>query len=219
VLDAFAIHRGTVMLSVPTMLIRSLDAHDARPRDLSSWRVSALGGAPVPPELVHRAADTAALTVMIGYGQTEASPYLTHTRPEDHGAEAIETVGTALPGVEIQIVDPTTGQPVPTGHIGEVCTRSISVMVGYYGDPDATRETIDPDGWLHTGDLGSLDTDGYLRINGRLKDMIIRGGENVYPREVEDVLFEHHGVADVAVVGIPDAEWGETVAAFVRVAA
>jgi fatty-acyl-CoA synthase len=215
-LELFQAERGTLMLSVPTMLIRMLDEQAARPRDVSSWRLSMLGGAPVAPELVRRARQQLGVAVTIGFGQTEASPYLTHTRPDDPNPRWVETVGPPLPGTEIRISDPVTGQPLPPGPVGEICARGPGLMVGYFDDPDGTARALDGDGWLHTGDLGSLDEDGYLRVQGRLKDMIIRGGENIYPREIEDLLLAHPDVADVSVVGIPDAEMGEQVAAFVR---
>src|SRR4051794_33834146 len=215
-LDLIQAERGTLVLSVPTMLIRMLDEQDARPRDVSSWRLSMLGGAPVAPELVRRAREQLGVAVTIGFGQTEASPYLTHTRPDDPNPRWAETVGPPLPGTELRISDPTTEQPLPPGVVGEICARGPGLMTGYFDDPEGTARAIDGDGWLHTGDLGSLDGDGYLRVQGRLKDMIIRGGENIYPREIEDLLLSHPDVADVSVVGIPDAEMGEQVAAFVR---
>ncbi|GAA1313784.1 AMP-binding protein [Pseudonocardia xinjiangensis] len=215
-LDAFASARGTILLSVPTMLIRMLDEQSARPRDLSSWRLSTLGGAPVPPELVRRAERELDVAVTIGFGQTEASPYITHTLPHDPNPEWITTVGRPLPHCEVRISDPASGAPVALGAVGEVCARGYGVMRGYFDAPEATAAALDADGWLHTGDLGSMDGLGYLRIEGRLKDMIIRGGENIYPREIEDLLFTHPQVADVSVVGLPDPEMGETVAAFVR---
>jgi fatty-acyl-CoA synthase len=191
VLDLFQAERGTLMLSVPTMLIRMLDEQAARPRDVSSWRLSMLGGAPVAPELVRRARQKLGVAVTIGFGQTEASPYLTHTRPDDPNPRWAETVGPPLPGTDIRISDPTTGQPLPPGVVGEICARGPGLMTGYFDDPEGTARAIDGDGWLQTGDLGSLDGDGYLRVQGRLKDMIIRGGENIYPREIEDLLLAH----------------------------
>ncbi|WP_043287139.1 AMP-binding protein [Paraburkholderia oxyphila] len=215
-LDLIEAHRGTVVLCVPTMLIRMLDQPDAKDRDLASWRLATLGGAPVPPELVRRAFTEFNLDVAIGFGQTESSPYITHTLPRDPNPQWIETVGRPLPQTEVKISDPDTGETVPLGVIGEVCAKSICVMKGYLGDRKATAETIDAQGWLHTGDLGSLDAQGYLRIHGRIKDMIIRGGENIYPREVEDVLCTHPGVTLASIVGVPDAQWGEVVVAFVQ---
>jgi fatty-acyl-CoA synthase len=208
--------RGTIMLSVPTMLIRMLDHPDAAIRDLSSWRLTTLGGAPVPPELVRRAQETLRLKVAIGFGQTEASPYITHTLPDDPHPNWIATVGRPLPGVEVKVVDPRTAETLPVDAIGEICARGFGVMTGYFQDERATAAAIDKGGWLHTGDLGGTDASGYCRIQGRLTGMIIRGGENIYPREIEDVLYTHPGVAEVAVTGMQDVEWGETVAAFVQ---
>ncbi|XHC09169.1 AMP-binding protein [Labrenzia sp. ac12] len=215
-LALFEAERGTVMLSVPTMLFRMLDHPDAATRDLSSWRLTTLGGAPVPPELVRRAQEERGLKVAIGFGQTESSPYITHTQPDDPHPDWITSVGRPLPGAEVKVADPSTGKTLPVDTVGEICTRGPCVMTGYFDDKNATTAAIDPEGWLHTGDLGSMDAAGYCQIQGRLKDMIIRGGENIYPREVEDVLFTHPGVAGVAVVGVPDADWGEVVAAFVQ---
>ncbi|GAA1200570.1 AMP-binding protein [Pseudonocardia alaniniphila] len=215
-LDAVESERGTAVLSVPTMLIRMLDEQSARPRDVSSWRLSSLGGSPVPAELVRRAQRELDVVVTIGFGQTEASPYITHTVPDDPNPNWVTTVGRALPHWEVRISDPQSGATVPLGVVGEVCARGYGVMKGYFDAPEATAAAVDADGWLHTGDLGSMDDLGYLRIDGRLKDMIIRGGENIYPREIEDLLFTHPQVADVSVVGLPDPEMGETVAAFVR---
>jgi fatty-acyl-CoA synthase len=152
----------------------------------------------------------------IVYGQTEASPVITQTRLDDAIEDKAETVGQPLPQVEVDVIDAATGEVVPIGAVGELCARGYQVMTGYYEMPDKTTETIDADGWLHTGDLATMDERGYLRIVGRLRDMIIRGGENIYPREIEDVLFTHPGVAEAAVVGIPDPKWGEVVGAFIR---
>ena len=208
--------RGTITLSVPTMLIRMLDHPLLATRDLSSWRLATLGGAPVPPELVRRATETLRLKVAIGYGLTEASGYFTHTQPDDPRSDCFLTVGQPLSQIEVKVVDPDSAELLPVDVVGEIWTRSVCVMKGYYKNPEATKSAITVDGWLRTGDLGSLDAQGYLSIQGRLKDMIIRGGENVYPREVEDLLFTHPAVANVSVVGAPDAVWGESVAAFVQ---
>jgi len=176
-----------------------------------------MGGAPVPPELVRRAGQAVTgLRVAIGFGQTEASPYLTHTVPDDPYPDWISTVGRPMPQTEIRIIDPSSGETAPLDTIGEICARGYGVMKDYFDNPAATENAIDAEGWLHTGDLGSMDRHGYCRVQGRLKDLIIRGGENVYPREIEDVLFTHPAVGSVAVVGVPDAEWGEIVAAFVQ---
>lgn len=212
-LDLFEQERGTLLLCVPTMLIRMIEEQEKNPRDVSSWRLVTLGGAPVPVELVRRAEKILNVDVAIGFGQTEASPYLTHTAVQDSHPAWFETVGKPLPQTEIKIVDPATGEVAPIGVSGEICGRGYGVMEGYYNNPEATREAIDSEGWLHTGDIGSMDEHGYCRVHGRLRDMIIRGGENIYPKEVEDVLFSHPEIASVAVIGLPDPEWGEKVAA------
>jgi fatty-acyl-CoA synthase len=216
-LDLFERYRGTIMLSVPTMLIRMLDAQRDGPRNVDAWRLTTLGGAPVPVELVRRAERELGVVVGIGFGQTESSPYITHTLPDDPHPQWFETVGLPLPGVAVKIADAATGETVPIGQTGEICTQGACVMLGYFEDNEATERAIDPGGWLHTGDLGLIDELGYLQVRGRMKDLIIRGGENVYPREVEDVLYEHAAVLNAAVVGLPDQEWGEVVAAFVQV--
>jgi acyl-CoA synthetase (AMP-forming)/AMP-acid ligase II len=207
--------RGTMTICVPTMLIRMLDSADIGKRDLSSWRLVTLGGAPVPPELVRRALERG-VKVAIGFGQTEASPYLTHTLPDDPHPDWISTVGRPLPQTEIKIVDPKTGEILPRGEIGEICARGYSIMKDYFDDPDATRAAIDAEGWLHTGDLGSLDEHGYCRVQGRHRDLIIRGGENIYPREIEDLLYTHSAILGASVVGIPDRDWGEVPVAFIQ---
>ncbi len=212
----FEMHRGTLMLSVPTILIRILNHPDASQRDLRSWRACTLGGAPVPPALIRRAQEEFRLSVAIGYGQTEASPYVTHTLLNDPNPEWATTVGRPLPQTELKIAAPGGDDALPRGTVGEILVRSYGVMRGYFENAAATEEALGARGWLRTGDLGSIDSRGYLRIQGRLKDMIIRGGENVFPREIEDVLFTHPGVANAAVVGLPDEEWGESVAAFVQ---
>jgi len=215
-LDLFQRHAGTILLSVPTMLIRILEAQRQRPRDLESWRLCTLGGAPVPPELVQRAQSELGVAVAIGFGQTESSPYITHTLPSDTNPEWAQTVGRPLPLIEVKIANLSGGKPVPVGHHGEICTRSACVMLEYFDNPDATADAIDDQRWLHTGDTGTMDAQGYIRVDGRLKDLIIRGGENIYPREIEDVLFTHDSIVNVSVVGLPDADWGESVAAFVQ---
>jgi fatty-acyl-CoA synthase len=207
--------RTSIMLCVPTMLLRILDHPDMVARDLSSWRLCTLGGAPVAPGLVRRAERDLRVAVAIGYGQTEASPYVTHTVPGDPNPVALETVGRPMPHTELRIAS-KSGEVVPLGETGEIQLRSYGVMLGYFEDEAATRAAFTWDGWLRTGDLGSLDESGYVRVQGRIREMIIRGGENIYPREIEDVLLTHAGIANVAVLGLPDAEWGEVVAAFVQ---
>jgi fatty-acyl-CoA synthase len=210
--------RSTIVAAVPTMLIALLEHPDFTERDLSSVRLVYTGGAPVPVDLMRRVEAAFGVRVGIGYGQTESSPYITHTYLDDADADRLGSVGTPLPHTEVKIVDPKTDSTVPHDTIGEICTRGYLVMRGYFDNVDATAAAIDSEGWLHTGDLGTMDARGYCRVEGRLKDMIIRGGENIYPREIEAVLFAHPMIADVAVVGIPDERWGETVAAFVRLA-
>ena len=171
---------------------------------------------PSPPSWFAGSRTRLGVPFCIVFGTTECSPLLTQTRLDDTDADRAETLGQPLPQTEVQVADPATGQPVPVGQVGELCARGYLVMNGYHRAPDATAAAIDADGWYHTGDLASMDDRGYLRIEGRVKDMIIRGGENIYPREIEDVLYTHPGVAEVAVVGVADEKWGEVVAAFVR---
>jgi fatty-acyl-CoA synthase len=211
--------RGTSMIGVPTMLIAMLDAPEFRSADLSSLRRVVSGGAVVPADLVRRVEQETSALVSIVFAQTESSPVITQTSPDDSAEDRAETLGRPLPHTAVRIVDPGTGQTLPAGGTGELLTRGYAVMLGYHDDPAATAAAIDSDGWLHTGDLAQMDERGYFRIDGRLKEMIIRGGENIYPREIEAVLFSHPDVADVAVVGIPDERWGEQVAAFVQPAA
>jgi fatty-acyl-CoA synthase len=208
--------RSAILAGVPTMLYAALDHPDFARRDLSSVRLAFSGGAFVPPQLVRRVRQALRVPFAIVYAQTEASPVITGTRATDRPEDQADTVGRPLPRTDVKIADPVTGKTAPLGQTGEICTRGYHVMTGYFDNPEATAAAIDPQGWLHTGDLGAMDDRGYCRIEGRLKEMIIRGGENIYPREIETVLLEHPGVADVAVVGIPDERWGEQVAAFVR---
>jgi fatty-acyl-CoA synthase len=215
-LDLIASQRGTLLLCVPTMLIRVLDHPDVTKKDLSSWRACTMGGAPVAPDIVRRAQEELGVKVAIGYGQTEASPYLTHTLLDDPNPDWITTVGRPLPQTELKIVAGDGDEILPRGCVGEIAARSYGIMQGYFDNEPATKAALTPDGWLRTGDLGSIDERGYLHIQGRLKEMIIRGGENIFPREIEDVLFTHPGIANAAVVGLPDQEWGEIVAAFIQ---
>lgn len=208
-LDLIAARRATFTFAVPTMLVALLAAQSANPRDLSSLRTVFSGGATVPVEIVRRVEAEFGATLIIGYGQTETSPAITHTRLDDDADDKSATIGRALPQVEIKIVDPASGRTLPVDTPGELCTRGFLVMAGYYDMPQATAETIDEHGWLHTGDLCAMDSRGYCRITGRLKDLIIRGGENIYPREIEELLYTHPDIADVAVIGIPDDYWGE----------
>jgi len=217
-LDLIESERSTGMLGVPTMLIAMAEHPTYKQRDLSSVRGVTSGGTPVPADLARKLEKDLGVAFTIVFGTTECSPLLTQTRPDDAEADRAETLGQPLPQTEVKVCDPSTGDPVPVGAVGELCARGYLVMKGYWNMPDATAAAIDADGWYHTGDLASMDERGYLRIEGRLKDMIIRGGENIYPREIEDILYGHPSVAEVAVVGVPDELYGEAVAAFIRAA-
>jgi len=216
VLELVETFGAEVLAGVPTMLIALLEHPDFARRNLSAVRLLLAGGAVVPPELVQRLEESLGASFSIVFGQTEASPVITQTfttdSPEDKGL----TIGPPLPNTEVKIIDPRTGEVVPIGVAGELCTRGYLVMNGYYDMPQNTAEAIDAGGWLHTGDLCSMDARGYCKVEGRIKDMIIRGGENIYPREIEDLLFRHPAVAEAAVIGVPDAVFGEQVAAFLR---
>jgi fatty-acyl-CoA synthase len=216
VLDLIEREHVAVMLMAPTMLDLLLEHPDFAKRDLSSLRVLSAGGMTVRPALVRHLEATLGVRFSIVFGQTEACGIITQTRLDDSPADRAETVGRALPHTEVKVVDPQTRRAVPPGVVGEICTRGYLVMDGYYEMPEATAEAVDREGWLHTGDLGTMDERGCCRIEGRVKDMIIRGGENIYPREIEAVLASHPAIADVAVVGVPDEKWGEQVAAFIR---
>jgi fatty-acyl-CoA synthase len=217
VLRAVEHERCTALHGVPTMFIAELEHPEFERADLTSLRTGIMAGAPCPPALLNRVMQEMHCPgILIGYGETEASP-LTHlTSIDDTGERRTETVGRNLPHQEVKVVDTTTGRTLPLGRVGEVCFRGYHVMKGYYGDPEATRKAVDEAGWLHSGDLGCMEEKGYLRITGRLKEMIIRGGENIYPREIEDVLFTHPKVAEVAVFGIPDTFYGEEVVAWIQ---
>lgn len=209
---------GSLTLAVPTMLLSILEHPRLAEHDLSSLRTILTGAAPVPAELVRRVRDTLRANVVICFGQTEFSGNLSTTRLDDSPDAIASTVGMPLDDVEVKIVDTDSGAIVPIGTPGEICARGHHVMAGYHNAPAATAAAISEDGWLRFGDLGTMDDAGYLRIIGRVKDMVIRGGENVYPREIEDLLITHPLVGDVAVVGTPDETWGEEVAAVVRLA-
>ena len=216
-LEAIEKEGCTAVNGVPTMFIAELEVLEKEKRDLSSLRTGIMAGAPCPPPIMRRVMEEMGCReILIGYGQTEASPVTHLTRPDDEFTRRIETVGTNLPHQEVKVVDAETGAVVPVGQSGEVCFRGYHVMRGYFGQEDATRAAIDEQGWLHSGDLGVLDEDGYLRITGRLKDMIIRGGENIYPAEIESLFYKHSKVAAVAVFGIPDPRLGEEVGAWIK---
>lgn len=207
------------MMGVPTMLIAMLEADVVTPRNFDSVKIAGSGGSMVPPELIRRVTDRLGCGFFTVYGQTETSPLMTQTRLDDPVDDICLTVGQPMPHTEIAIRDPATNAVMPLDTVGEICARGYGLMLGYNDDPEATAKTIDADGWLHTGDLGTMDARGFVTITGRLKEMIIRGGENMFPAEIENILLEHVDVAEVAVVGVPDPKFGESVAAFVRMAA
>jgi len=208
---------GTHLLGVPTMLIAMLEHPDFARRDLSKVRVAVSGGSSVPPEIARAVEARLGAGFSIVYGQTEAAPLINMTRLTDTPDDKAHTVGLPMPCADVKIADPTNGEPVPHGHVGELCARGYMVMKEYFDKPEATVAAIDAEGWLHTGDLATMDERGYCRITGRLKDMVIRGGENMFPAEIEAALIEHPFVAEVAVIGVPDPRMGEELAAFVRV--
>src|SRR5918993_4929054 len=216
VLRAVDRERCTALLGVPTMFIAELEHENYREYDTSSLRTGIMAGSPCPEEGMKQVVnDMGAEEITIAYGQTESSPVITQTRTEDPIERRVSTVGRNLPDVEVKIVDPETGEEVGPGEQGDLCTRGYHVMKGYYKMPDETAEVVDDEGWLHTGDLAVMDEDGYFKITGRADDMIIRGGENVYPREIEEFLYPLEGVSDVQVYGVPDEKYGEKVAAAV----
>lgn len=217
VLFAVEKERCTALHGVPSMFIAELNDPDFSEYDLSSLRTGIMAGSPCPIEVMKAVVDKmGAREITIAYGQTESSPVITQTRTNDDLELRVSTVGFALPGVEVKIVDPETHREQPRGVQGELCTRGYHVMKGYYKNPEATRKVIDDEGWLYTGDLAVMDENGYCRITGRLTDMIIRCGENIYPREVEEFLYQHPKILDVQVVGVPDEKSGEEVMAWVR---
>ncbi len=219
-LDAIERHRATSLFGVPTMFIAELEHPSYAGRNLSSLRTGVMAGSPCPIELMRRVtSDMGARELTIAYGLTEFSPVITQTRTDDPIEKRVETVGRPLPGVEVRIVDPAGGAALAAGEAGELCARGHGVMLGYYNLAEATERAIDGDGWLHTGDLAVATSDGYYKITGRLKDMIIRGGENVYPREIEEFLYRHPKIEEVQVIGIPHAVLGEDVAAWIKLKA
>ena len=217
-LQAVQDERCTSLYGVPTMFIAELGVPDFAAYDLSSLRTGIMAGSPCPVEVMKRVIDEmGAREITICYGMTETSPVSTQTRGDDDLERRTATVGTVHPHVEVCVVDPVSGLPVPCGETGELCTRGYSVMLGYWNDEERTRESIDRAGWMHTGDLATMDADGYVSIVGRIKDMVIRGGENVYPREIEEFLYTHPAVADVQVIGVPDARYGEELCAWITI--
>ena len=209
----------TSLYGVPTMFIAELGLPDFADYDLSTLRTGIMAGSTCPVEVMKRVvAEMNMAEVAISYGMTETSPVSTMTRTDDDLARRTETVGRSMPHIESKVIDPVTGVPLPRGETGELCTRGYSVMLGYWEEPDKTAEAIDRARWMHTGDLATMDDDGYVSIVGRIKDLVIRGGENIYPREVEEFLYTHPAIADVQVIGVPDERYGEELMAWVVLA-
>jgi fatty-acyl-CoA synthase len=218
VLETVQEEKCTALYGVPTMFIAELDHPDFSRFDLTSLRTGVMAGSPCPSEVMKKVISLMHMReVEICYGMTETSPVSTQTRIDAPLDKRVSTVGVIHPHLEIKIVDPNTGQVVPLGKPGELCTRGYSVMLGYWNNPEATADAIDQARWMHTGDLATMDAEGYINIVGRIKDMIIRGGENVYPREIEEFLYTHPKVSDVQVIGVPDPRYGEEIMAWVRV--
>ncbi|GAA3604431.1 AMP-binding protein [Microlunatus ginsengisoli] len=216
-LNAVQDERCTSLYGVPTMFIAELGLPDFADYDLSSLRTGIMAGSPCPVEVMKRVVEEMGMSeVTICYGMTETSPVSTQTGADDDLDRRTSTVGRVHPHLEVKIVDPSNGLTMPRGETGEFCTRGYSVMLGYWNEPEKTREVLDASRWMHTGDLAVMDADGYLNIVGRIKDMVIRGGENVYPREIEEFLYTHPDVVDAQVIGVPDERYGEELMAWVR---
>ena len=216
-LQAVQAERCTSLYGVPTMFIAELSAPDFADYDLSSLRTGIMAGSPCPVEVMKQVIERMSMTeVSICYGMTETSPVSTQTRADDSLDRRVSTVGRVGPHLEVKIIDPESGRTVPRGTPGELCTRGYSVMLGYWEQPDKTAEAVDAAHWMHTGDLAVMDADGYLAITGRIKDMVIRGGENIYPREIEEFLYTHPDILDAQVIGVPDARYGEELMVWVR---
>ncbi len=216
-LQAIERERCTTVYGVPTMFVAMLDDASFSGRNLKSLRSGIMAGSPCPIEVMRKVIDIMGCRdITIAYGQTETSPVLTQSSVHDPIELRVETVGSALPGVEIEIRDPQTNQKVGDNRQGELCARGHGAMIGYYNDPEATAQTIDEGGWVHTGDLAIRRPDGCYKITGRLKDMVIRGGENIYPREIEELLFTHPSVSQAAVFGVPDAKYGEALCVWIQ---
>ncbi|MGY6657914.1 AMP-binding protein [Amycolatopsis sp. TRM77291] len=216
-LEAVAAEKCTSLYGVPTMFIAELADPDFASHDLSSLRTGIMAGSPCPVEVMKQVIDRMGMAeVSICYGMTETSPVSTQTRADDSVERRVSTVGRVGPHLEVKVVDPETGLTVPRGEPGELCTRGYSVMLGYWEQADKTAEAIDTARWMHTGDLAIMDADGYVNITGRIKDMVIRGGENLYPREIEEFLYTHPDILDAQVIGVPDEKYGEELMAWVR---
>ncbi|MEV0660273.1 AMP-binding protein [Actinomadura luteofluorescens] len=216
-LEAVAAERCTSLYGVPTMFIAVLNEPSLTGLDLSCLRTGIMAGSPCPVEVMRQVIERLGMSeVAICYGMTETSPVSTQTRAGDSLERRVSTVGTVLPHLEIKVVDPETGVTLPRGVPGEFCTRGYSVMLGYWEEPDKTAEAVDTARWMHTGDLAVMDEEGYVTITGRIKDMVIRGGENIYPREIEEFLYTHPDIVDAQVIGVPDEKYGEELMAWVR---
>ncbi|MEU4820634.1 AMP-binding protein [Actinomadura sp. NPDC023710] len=216
-LEAVAAERCTSLYGVPTMFIAVLNEPSLTGLDLCGLRTGIMAGSPCPVEVMKQVIERLGMSeVAICYGMTETSPVSTQTRAGDSLERRVSTVGTVLPHLEIKVVDPETGVTVPRGVPGEFCTRGYSVMLGYWDEPDKTAEAVDTARWMHTGDLAVMDAEGYVTITGRIKDMVIRGGENIYPREIEEFLYTHPDIVDAQVIGVPDEKYGEELMAWVR---
>lgn len=216
IVHVIARERTRFILGVPTMLVALIEAVEKSGADVSSIHRIMSGGSMVPPELCRKALAVFGAPIQIVYGQTETSPVLTQTWFEDTEEDLTQTIGQPVAHTEISIRSPAANAVVPIGEQGEICARGYQVMLGYNDNPEATAKTIDAEGWLHTGDLGRMDSRGYVKITGRVKEMIIRGGENLFPAEIENALLEHPAIAEIAVVGVADEKWGEQVACFMR---
>ena len=216
-LQAVQAERCTSLYGVPTMFIAELSTPDFADYDLSHLRTGIMAGSPCPVEVMKQVIERMSMTeVSICYGMTETSPVSTQTRADDSLDRRVSTVGRVGPHLEIKVIDPDTGRTVPRGTPGELCTRGYSVMLGYWEQPDKTAEAVDAAHWMHTGDLAVMGAEGYLAITGRIKDMVIRGGENIYPREIEEFLYTHPDILDAQVIGVPDAKYGEELMVWVR---
>lgn len=216
VLQAVQDEKCTALHGVPTMFIAELNHPDYSQFDTSSLRTGIMAGSPCPIEVMKKVIeDMGANEITICYGLTEASPVITQTKADDEIEKRVSTVGKPHPHVEVKVIDPATGEEVGQGIPGELCTRGYLIMKGYYKNDEATKAAIDNEGWLHTGDIAIMDSDGYIEITGRIKDMVIRGGENVYPREIEEFLYQHSQIQDVQVVGVPDPKYGEELMAWI----
>ena len=214
-LQAVQDERCTSLYGVPTMFIAEWSLPNFADYDMSTVRTGIMAGSPCPAELMKKLIATGSSEMTICYGMTETSPVSTQNRTDDTFEQKVGTVGRVGPHLEIKIVDPATGETLPRGEAGEFCTKGYSVMLGYWEQPDKTAEVLD-DGWMHTGDIGVMDDDGYVQITGRIKDMVIRGGENVYPREIEEFLYTHPDILDAQVIGVPDEKYGEELCAWIR---